>query len=78
MLYSQRKEGTKMKNQFHDNIELVEAAIQDAGYIPYDQLYGFLLTGNSAYITRKDNARSIAEKLDRELLRQYLSARKGF
>ena len=67
-----------MKNQFYANIELVESAIQDAGYIPYDQLYGFLLTGHSAYITRKDNARSIAENLDRELLRQYLNARKGF
>ena len=67
-----------MKNQFYANIERVESAIQDAGYIPYDQLYGFLLTGNSAYITRKDNARSIAENLDRELLRQYLDTRKGF
>ena len=78
MLYSLQKEGANMKNQFYANIELVESAIQDAGYIPYDQLYGFLLTGNSAYITRKDNARSIAENLDRDLLRQYLSARKGF
>ena len=78
MLYSPKKEGTKMKNQFYANIERVESAIVDAGYIPYDQLYGFLLTGNSAYITRKDNARSIAENLDRELLRQYLNARKGF
>ena len=67
-----------MKNQFYTNIELVESAIQDAGYVPYDQLYGFLLTGNSAYITRKDNARIIAENLDRELLRQYLNTRKGF
>ena len=67
-----------MKNQFYANIELVESAIQDAGYIPYDQLYGFLLTGNSSYITRMDNARSIAENLDRELLRQYLNSRKGF
>ena len=78
MLYSLQKEGTKMKNQFYANIELVESAILDAGYVPYDQLYGFLLTGNSAYITRKDNARSIAENLDRELLRQYLDTRKGF
>lgn len=78
MLYSHQKEGLKMKNQFYANIERVESAIQDAGYIPYDQLYGFLLTGNSAYITRKDNARSIAENLDRELLRQYLNTRKGF
>ena len=57
MLYSLQKEGAKMKNQFYANIERVESAIQDAGYVPYDQLYGFLLTGNSAYITRKDNAR---------------------
>ena len=78
MLYSLQKEGAKMKNQFYANIERVESAIQDAGYIPYDQLYGFLLTGNSAYITRKDNARSIAENLDRELQRQYLNTRKGF
>ena len=62
-----------MRNQFYADLEIVESAILDAGYIPYDQLCGFVLTGNSAYITRKYDARSIAEKLDMELLRRYLN-----
>ena len=63
-----------MKEQFYQELELVEAALREAGYIPYDQLYGYLLTGNSAYITRKNGARSIVENLDRELLHLHLKA----
>ena len=61
-----------MNHQFYKDLKIVESAMRDADYDPYDQLYGFWITGNSAYITRKNNARSIAEKLDRELLGAYL------
>ena len=66
-----------MKNQFYANIELVESAIQDAGYIPYDQLYGYVQTGNSLYITRKYNARQIVEQMDSDMICRYLNLRKS-
>lgn len=61
-----------MKDHFLADIRVVEQALQDAGFVPYDQLYGYAVTGNSTYITRRDNARRIAEEMDPELLRQYL------
>ena len=66
-----------MERQFAMDLELVESAIRDAGYVVYDQLYGFWMTGNSSYITRKNGARAVAENLDRELLGQYLKRRKA-
>ena len=61
-----------MKDRFLTDIRIVEQALRDAGFVPYDQLYGYAMTGNSTYITRRDNARTIAENLDPELLQQYL------
>ena len=61
-----------MKERFLTDIRIVEQALREAGFIPYDQLYGFAVTGNSTYITRRDNARHIAEEMDPEQLRQYL------
>ena len=66
-----------MDRQFNLDLGLVESAIRDAGYVVYDQLYGFWVTGNSAYITRKNGARAVAENLDRELLGEYLKLRKA-
>ena len=61
-----------MKERFLTDIRIVEQALREAGFIPYDQLYGFAVTGNSTYITRRDNARRIAEEMDPEQLRRYL------
>ena len=66
-----------MDRQFEMDLELVESSIRDAGYVVYDQLYGFWVTGNSSYITRKNGARAVAEKLDKELLGQYLKIGKA-
>ena len=61
-----------MNERFLADMKSVVNALRDAGFVPYDQLYGYAMTGNSTYITRRDNARTIAENLDPELLRQYL------
>ena len=47
-------------------------AIQEAGYEPYDQLTGYIRTGNDQYITRRHNARKIVTEMDPEQIRQYL------
>lgn len=53
-------------------ISEVYLAIQEAGYEPYDQLTGYVRTGNDQYITRKRNARKIVTEMDPEMIAQYL------
>ena len=52
-------------------------ALQDKGYNPINQLVGYLLSGDPAYIPRHNNARSLVGKRERdelieELVRFYL------
>jgi len=53
-------------------ISEVYLAIQEAGYEPYDQLIGYVRTGNDQYITRRRNARKIVTEMDPEMIKQYL------
>ncbi|NLJ55811.1 MAG: IreB family regulatory phosphoprotein [Firmicutes bacterium] len=55
----------------------VYTALQEKGYNPINQLVGYLLSGDPAFITSHNNARSIIRRLERdelleELLRVYL------
>jgi uncharacterized protein (UPF0297 family) len=54
-------------------------ALQEKGYNPINQIVGYLLSGDPAYITSHKNARSLIRKLDRdelleELVRSYLGS----
>ena len=66
-----------MDDRFLTDMKIVERAIREAGCIPYDQLYGYVQTGNSLYITRKHNARQIVEQMDSGMIRRYLNLRKS-
>ena len=57
---------------FDENINTVINALRKAGYDPYDQLYGYVSTGESAYITRQDNARALVLEMDKNELREFL------
>lgn len=53
------------------------SALKDKGYDPLDQVVGYLLSGDPAYITNHGNARVLIRRLDRdqileELVRFYL------
>lgn len=63
-----------METNFENIMAHIVASIRAAGYEPYDQLYGYLKTGDDTYITRTGDARTIIKKLDREQLEQYISA----
>ena len=65
-----------MEDRFLRDMKIVEWAIREAGFVPYDQLYGYVQTGNSLYITRRNNAREIVMKMDREKIWRYLQLRK--
>ena len=52
-------------------------ALRDKGYDPLDQIVGYLLSGDPAYITSHGNARVLIKKMERdqileELVRTYL------
>ncbi len=56
-------------------------ALQDKGYNPINQIVGYLLSGDPAYIPRHNDARSMIRKLERdelieELVKSYLSNQK--
>jgi uncharacterized protein (UPF0297 family) len=56
-------------------------ALQEKGYNPINQIVGYLLSGDPAYIPRHNNARSMIRKRERdelieELVRSYLSQHK--
>jgi uncharacterized protein (UPF0297 family) len=55
----------------------VYEALKEKGYNPVNQLVGYLLSGDPAYITNHKNARNLIRKLERdeileELVRSYL------
>ena len=55
----------------------VYEALVEKGYNPVNQIVGYILSGDTTYITSHNNARSIIRKLDRdelleELVRDYL------
>lgn len=62
----------------HEVLVRVAAALVEKGYRPVDQLVGFLVTGDPAYITNYGDARLWIKKRERdeileEILRDYLS-----
>ena len=66
-----------MEDRFRADMKIVEQALREAGFVPADQLYGYVQTGNSLYITRMHNARQIVENMDRDMIRRYMNLRKS-
>jgi len=65
-------------NQARDILLKVYAALVEKGYNPINQLVGYLLSGDPAYITSHGNARSMIRRLERdelleELVKNYLN-----
>ncbi|TEB06573.1 hypothetical protein Psch_00105 [Pelotomaculum schinkii] len=64
-------------NQARDILQQVHEALKEKGYNPINQLVGYLLSGDPAYITSHGNARSLIRRLERdeileELVKSYL------
>ncbi|MBQ9839457.1 MAG: IreB family regulatory phosphoprotein [Oscillospiraceae bacterium] len=61
-----------MATEFENIMEHIVASIRSAGYEPYDQLYGYLKTGDETYITRTGDARNLIKTLDRNRLQEFV------
>lgn len=59
-------------SDFSVSMEIVISALKEKGYNPYDQLYGYVHTGNPIYITQHGDAREIIQELDKSEIRQYI------
>ncbi|MFC4618103.1 IreB family regulatory phosphoprotein [Camelliibacillus cellulosilyticus] len=80
-----------MKFKFHEdpdrqdikNVLLkVHQALEEKGYNPINQIVGYLLSGDPAYIPRYQDARNLIRKIERdeiieELVTTYLHYKKG-
>ena len=60
-----------------DTLHRVYGALREKGYSPINQIVGYLLSGDPAYITSHKNARTMIRRLDRddileELVSEYL------
>ena len=55
-----------------EELKAICNAIRRGGLEPYDQLYGYVTSGKTEYITRTDNARERIQRLDSALVREYL------
>lgn len=65
------------ENEAQRILLLVYEALKEKGYNPLNQMVGYLLSGEPAYITSHSNARSLIKKVERdelmeELVRNYI------
>jgi uncharacterized protein (UPF0297 family) len=78
-LFKVQKEDTPEAKEV---LQSVYQALKEKGYKPINQLVGYLLSGDPAYITSFNNARNLIRRLERdelleELLRSYLEKENG-
>ena len=59
-------------DSFNTTMEQIVALIKEAGYDPYAQLNGYLVTGEDSYITRHGKARQTVVALDKDQMRHYI------
>ena len=62
-------------------IDLVYDALKEKGYNPINQIIGYILSGDSSYVTGHNNARAIIKRFERdeileEIVMYYLNNRK--
>jgi uncharacterized protein (UPF0297 family) len=63
------------ENEAANVIRKVCQAMEEKGYNPINQLVGYLLSGDPAYVTSHNDARSMIRKLERdELLEEFIRA----
>lgn len=60
-----------MDKELISKLEHIATSIQEAGFDPFEQITGYIRTGNDRYITRTGNARELIKELDRRVLKEY-------
>lgn len=69
------KVSAEEENEARDILFTVYQALKEKGYNPINQMVGYMLSGDPAYITSHNNARTLIRKLERdELLEELVKA----
>lgn len=63
-----RVDGEEVDNKARKVLTSVYQALKEKGYNPLNQLVGYLLSGDPAYITSHQNARSLIRQVERDEL----------
>ena len=63
--------------QAKDILEIVYQALREKGYNPFNQMVGYIMSGDPTYITSYNGARSLIMKMERdelveEMLKSYI------
>ncbi|SDN45551.1 IreB family regulatory phosphoprotein [Alkalicoccus daliensis] len=71
-------EDDSMDQHVKDVLMNVYSSLEEKGYNPINQIVGYLLSGDPAYIPRHNDARTLIRKMERdeiieELVRSYLA-----
>ncbi|MGX7024543.1 IreB family regulatory phosphoprotein [Vagococcus hydrophili] len=66
------------KKEVSETLAIVYQALEEKGYNPINQIVGYLLSGDPAYIPRYQDARNLIRRHERdeimeELVKDYLS-----
>ncbi|MDY0396826.1 IreB family regulatory phosphoprotein [Virgibacillus halophilus] len=69
------------ERDIRDILQTVHQSLKEKGYNPINQIVGYLLSGDPAYIPRHNDARNLIRKVERdevieELVKYYLEKRK--
>lgn len=69
----------KESNEVSNMLRTVYTALEEKGYNPINQIVGYLLSGDPAYIPRHNDARNIIRRFERdevleEILKSYLES----
>lgn len=69
--------GNNHEKDVKETLTLVYAALEEKGYNPINQIVGYLLSGDPAYIPRHKDARNLIRRHERdeiveELMKTYL------
>ncbi|MCR8969099.1 MULTISPECIES: IreB family regulatory phosphoprotein [Facklamia] len=65
-----------------ESLEIVYRALEEKGYDPVNQIVGYLLSGDPAYIPRHNDARNIIRRHERDeivekLVKYYLTQKES-
>lgn len=70
--HTERYKDTGLSPEFVGEMAKVITALKATDYEPYDQLTGFVRTGNERYITRFGGARDIVLQMDVKDIKTFL------
>jgi len=57
-------------------LQTIISSMKEAGYDPYDQLYGYFTSGDESYITRRGDARELIKSVSRNTIGEFLRTSK--